>query len=72
MAFVQRDDVVEQVAAAASYPTLGDSVLPGALDRGLHASNSHGANGGGNFQPVFLVMIEEQELGSGLVGECFP
>jgi hypothetical protein len=67
-----RDDVIEHVAAAASYPTLGDSVLSWALDRGLHASNSHGANWGRNRQPVFLVVIEEQELGSGLIGECFP
>ena len=29
MAFVEGDDVVEQIAAAASYPALGDPVLPG-------------------------------------------
>jgi len=27
VAFVERDDVIEQVAATASYPTLGDSVF---------------------------------------------
>jgi hypothetical protein len=32
MALVQGDDVVEQVASAASHPALRYSVLPGALD----------------------------------------
>ena len=31
---VQRDHVVEQVAAAASDPTLGDAILPGTPNRG--------------------------------------
>ena len=31
MALVQRDDMVEDLSASASDPTLGDSVLPGRL-----------------------------------------
>src|ERR1035441_7877002 len=34
MAFIQRDHVVEQVAAATSDPTLGDTILPGTPNRG--------------------------------------
>src|ERR1035441_345891 len=34
MALIQRDYVVEQVAAAASDPTLGDAILPGTPNRG--------------------------------------
>ena len=64
MALVECDDVVEQVAAAASHPALGNSVLPRALDRGLHASDAHRANGGRNFPPVFLIVIKEEESGS--------
>ena len=37
MALVQGDDVVEQIAPAAAHPAFRNSVLPGALDRGLHA-----------------------------------
>ena len=31
MAFIERDDVVQQVTAAASNPSLGDPILPGAF-----------------------------------------
>lgn len=31
MAFIKRDDMIQQVAAAASNPSLGDAILPGAL-----------------------------------------
>src|ERR1035441_10398372 len=34
MALIQRDHVVEQVAATASDPTLGDPILPGTPNRG--------------------------------------
>jgi len=37
MALVQGDDMVEQIAPAAAHPAFGHPVLPGALDRGLHA-----------------------------------
>jgi hypothetical protein len=32
VALVQGDDVVEQIAPAAAYPALRNTVLPGALD----------------------------------------
>ena len=31
MAFIERDDVVQQVPAAASHPAFGDAILPGAF-----------------------------------------
>src|ERR1039458_8935291 len=34
MALIQRDYVVQQVAAAASDPTFGDAILPGTSNRG--------------------------------------
>src|SRR5207245_2884379 len=37
VSLVQRNDLVEQFAAAASHPVLGDSVLPGTLNRGTYA-----------------------------------
>jgi hypothetical protein len=57
MGFIQRDDVVEEIMPAAADPALRNTVLPRALDPGLHALHAHGANGSGNFQPVLLVMI---------------
>ena len=69
MVLVQSDDVVEEIAAAASDPALGNPVLPRAVDRGLHASHVHGSNGSGHLQPVLLVVIKEEESGSGLIGK---
>jgi hypothetical protein len=68
---VQRDDVVEQIAPAAAYPAFRNAVLPGALDRGLHGRDLQGAKGSGYFQAIFLVVIEEQESGSGFVRKGF-
>ena len=69
MGFIQSDDMVEHIAAAASDPALGNAVLPRAVDRGLHAIHVHETNGRRNFQPVLLVVIKEEESGSGLIGE---
>jgi hypothetical protein len=32
MAFMEPDDMIQQFAAAASYPALGDPILPGAFE----------------------------------------
>jgi len=71
MALVESDDVVEQIAAAASYPALSDSVLPGTSNGGPHTGDRHRADRGGDFQSVLRVVIEEEELRSGLIGKCF-
>ena len=63
MTFIESDDVVEQIAAAASHPALGNPVLPGALDRGLHTSNLQSAKGSGNLQSILLIVVEEKEPG---------
>ena len=63
--------MIEQIAAAASHPALGNPVLPGTLDRGLHVSNLQSANGSGNIQSILLIVVEEKEPGRGLVGKCF-
>ncbi len=42
MAFVQRDDVVEQLAPAVAHPALRDAVLPGGLDTGARRVQADG------------------------------
>jgi hypothetical protein len=42
VAFVQGDDMVNQVAPAGTHPTLGNAVLPGAPPGGLNANDFHG------------------------------
>src|ERR1022692_3243308 len=58
MALIQRDHVVEQVAAAASDPTLGDTILPGTPNRGTDRCHVQRAHRRWHFQAVLRVMVE--------------
>jgi len=71
MSLVQRNDLVEQFASAASDPTLRDAVLPRALDGGLHARDLHGSNRSRDFQSILRVVVKDEELGRGLIREGF-
>ena len=71
MAFVQRDQVVKQLTAAAANPALSHSILPGASNRGPHRCDLQRANSAGHFEPVLRVVIEYQELGDRIVREGF-
>jgi hypothetical protein len=71
VAFVESDDVVKQIAAAASHPALGNAVLPRALNGSLHANDVHGPNRRGHVPTVLGVVIKDEELGRGLIGEGF-
>ena len=63
MSLVGRNHVVEQLTAAASHPSLRDSVLPGACNRTSQWRNAHCANLGWHFESVFGVLIEHDESG---------
>jgi hypothetical protein len=64
--------VVEQFAAAASDPAFGNCVLPGTANRSSRADDFHDADCRRDIQPVLGIMIENQELGHGLIGKGFP
>src|ERR1019366_7710288 len=57
VALIQRDYVVEQVAAAASDPTLGDPILPGTPNRGTDRCHLQGAHRRCPFQAVLRIGI---------------
>src|SRR3989442_4020348 len=71
MALVQGYDVVEQVTPTTANPTLRNPVMPRDLKRGLDKGDLHGSNCCWNFESVFGSTIEDEELGSGLVGKRF-
>src|ERR1019366_5404923 len=58
MSLIQRDHVVEQVAAATSDPTLGDPILPGTPNRGTDWCHLQRADRRWHFQSVLRVMVE--------------
>jgi len=71
MSLVQRNDMVEQFASAASDPTLRDAVLPRALDGGWHARDLHGSNRSRDFESILRVVVNDEELGGGLIRKGF-
>jgi hypothetical protein len=44
VAFVNCDDVIEEIASATPYPTLCDSILPRTLERGADRIHAQGSN----------------------------
>src|ERR1039458_208134 len=58
MALIQGDHVVEQVAAAASDPTLGDPILPGTPNRGTAGCHLQRAHRRRHFQAVLRIVVE--------------
>src|SRR5664280_930866 len=58
MALIQRDHVVEQLAAAASDPTLGDPILPGTPNRGTDRCHLQRADRRWHFQAILRVVVE--------------
>src|ERR1035437_437666 len=71
MALIQRDHVVEQVAAAASDPTLGDPILPGTPNRGTDRCHLQRAHRRWHFQSVLRIVVEQEKSGRGIVGKSF-
>src|ERR1035441_10056002 len=69
MSLIQRDYVVEQVAAAASDPTLGDTILPGTLNRGTYRCHLQRADRGWHFQSVLRIVVEYEKSGRRIVGK---
>src|SRR3984893_6114675 len=61
MAFVQRDDRVEQLAPATADPALGDAVLPGGLDARARRVQAGGLHESGDSAIKRRVMVEQHE-----------
>src|ERR1019366_1055071 len=71
MSLIQRDYVVEQVAAAASDPTLGDPILPGTSNRGTDRCHVQRAHRRWHFQAILRVMVEQEKSRRGIIGKSF-
>ncbi len=61
MAFVDCNDVIQQVSSAAFHPTLRHAVLPGTFEGSPHRTYLQRSNGYGDLQPVFPIQIENQK-----------
>jgi hypothetical protein len=54
---VESNHMVEQLAAAAPHPTLGDIILPGTFERGPHGLYFQGSNGCHDLRSVFCIPL---------------
>ena len=70
--FVERNHVIEQVAAATPNPALRHSILPRTLVRGLKNADFHRVDGNWHLESVILIAIENQKAGNGLEWEGMP
>jgi len=63
MAFIHRNDVIQQVSTAALNPTLRNSILPGTFEGGPNGSDLQSTNRCRDFQPIFPIPVKDQKPG---------
>src|SRR5260221_223455 len=71
VAFVNCNDVIQEITPATPYPTLCDSILPRTLERGADRTHAQGSNCCGDFQSILGITIKDEEPWSGSKGKCF-
>jgi hypothetical protein len=65
VAFVNCDDVIQEITAATPYPTLCDSILPRTFERSAERIHPQGSNRCGNLQSILGITIKDDEPRSG-------
>jgi len=71
VAFVNCNDVIQEITPATSYPTLCDSILPRARERSADKTHAQRSNRGGYFQSKLGITIKDGEPRSGSKWKCF-
>src|SRR6202022_2066495 len=71
VAFVNCDDVIQEIAAATPYPTLCDSILPRTFERSADRIHPQGSNRCGDFQSILGITIKDDESRSRSKWKCF-
>ncbi len=61
MAFIEGNDVIQQVTPAAFHPTLRYTILPRASQRSAHTLDFHRSDGRENLCPILGITIKEHE-----------
>src|SRR3989442_7768416 len=71
VAFVNCDDVIQEITPATPYPTLCHSILPRTFERGADWTHAEGSNRCGDFQSILGITIKDDEPWSGFKWKCF-
>src|SRR5258708_16144071 len=71
MAFVNCDDVIQEITPATSYPTLCNSILPRTFKRSADRIHHQGSNCCEDFHSILGITIKDDEPRSGSKWKCF-
>ena len=71
VAFVDCDDVIQEIAAATPYSALCHSILPRTFERSADRIHAQGSNRCGDFQSILGITIKDDEPRSGSKWKCF-
>src|SRR5260370_16813458 len=71
VAFVNCDDVIQEITPATPYPTLCDSILPRTLERAADRTHAQGSNRCGDFQPILPITTNDDQPRSRSKWKCF-
>src|SRR5260370_1558426 len=71
VAFVNCNDVIQEITPATPYPTLCDSILPRTFERSADRIHHQGSNRCRDFQSILGITIKDDEPGSGFKWKCF-
>jgi hypothetical protein len=71
VAFVNCDDVIQEITPATPYPTLCDSILPRTFERSAERIHPQRSNRCGDLQSILGITIKDDEPRSGSKWKCF-
>jgi hypothetical protein len=71
VAFVNCDDVIQEITPATPYPTLCHSILPRTFERGADRIRPQGSNRCEDLQSILGITIKDDEPRSGSKWKCF-
>jgi len=70
--FIERDQVVQQIAPTTLDPALGYAVLPRTLERGSQGSDRQGSNGSRNLHSIFAIAVKNKKPQRRVKRKRFP
>jgi len=71
VAFVNCDDVIQEITPATPYATLCDSILPRTFERSAERIHPQGSNRCGDLPSILGITIKDDEPRSGCKWKCF-
>jgi hypothetical protein len=72
VAFIEGDDVIQEITPAAAHPALRDRILPRAFEGSSDRAHFQGANGCSDFPSILGIPIKEEKPRSRIERKRLP